>query len=526
MLAPKVISAVPSEGKTVGFAVNKGSPVITESPQAKISKAIEKLSDDLINKKELYIERKELSEVRIKKTVEDQEQSFLAKIGAASEVPQRKVDEEEDAMIKLKKRIHARLLTEIDLKRIPVEKIVSDERGARALREKAKKVVSDIIADEAGGFISSVEVRRRVIKEILDEAFGLGPLEDLLSDSTVTEIMVNNKNQIFIEKEGKVSLTTKKFISNDQIRVIIERILAPLGRRIDESSPYVDARLPDGSRVNAIIPPLSLTGPTLTIRKFSRERLSMEDLLNKFGSISESMAKFLKASVESRKNILVSGGTGSGKTTLLNILSSYIGANERIVTIEDSAELRLWQNHWIRLESRPPNIEGRGEVTIRDLFRNSLRMRPDRIVVGECRSKETLDMLQAMNTGHDGSMSTVHANSPRDLLMRLDSMILMSGVELPLRAIREMISSAVDLVVQVSRLSDGTRKVVKITEISGMLDETHINLQDIFTFRQTGLDQNQKVLGDFVPLGNIPTYYDEMKARGIELPRDMFIPEE
>jgi pilus assembly protein CpaF len=299
-----------------------------------------------------------------------------------------------------------------------------------------------------------------------------------------------------------------------------------LGRRIDESVPYVDARLKDGSRVNAIIPPLSLSGPTITIRKFSRKRLEMRELIRDFGSLSEDMGSFLKASVESRKNILVSGGTGSGKTTFLNILSSYLPGDERIVTIEDSAELQLHQNHWIRLESRPPNIEGKGAITIRELFRNTLRMRPDRIVVGECRGQEVLDMLQAMNTGHDGSMTTIHANSPRDVLIRLDSMILMSGVELPLRAIREMISSAIDLIVHTARLSDGSRKITRITEIAGMIDETHVNLQDIFNFRQTGVDKEQKVLGDFVPLGNIPTYYDEMKSRGIELPRDMFIPED
>ncbi|MCF7872885.1 MAG: Flp pilus assembly complex ATPase component TadA, partial [Candidatus Omnitrophica bacterium] len=526
LLNSEIISLVPSEGKLVGYAVNRGTPVAIDSPKSKISEAFYQLSDKLINNPNLFIKRKELRDIRIKTTQEKRrKESILEKSLGEKKAPP-KLAEEEDAVIQLKKRVQKRLLDEMDLKRLPLEKILSDKNQMKNLRDRAKKIVTNIIAQEAGGFISSTEVRAKIIKEVLDEALGLGPLEDLLNDPEVTEVMVNNKDQVFIEEKGKLKLTTKKFISNNQVRIIIERVLAPLGRRIDESVPYVDARLQDGSRVNAIIPPLSLSGPTVTIRKFAHERFNMDDLINKFDSLTSDMSKFLKASVESRKNILVSGGTGSGKTTFLNILSSYLPGDERIVTIEDSAELKLHQNHWIRLESRPPNIEGKGAITIRELFRNTLRMRPDRIVVGECRGQEVLDMLQAMNTGHDGSMTTIHANSPRDVLIRLDSMILMSGVDLPLRAIREMIASAIDLVVQTARLSDGSRKVTKITEIAGMTDETHINLQDIFRFRQTGIDKEQKVIGDFVPLGNIPTYYDEMKARGIELPRDMFIPEE
>ncbi len=526
LLNSEIISQIPSEGKVVGYAVNKGNPVVMDSPKAKISEAFNELADKLITKPSIFIARKNLQDIRIKTVKEKETQaSILEKSLGEKKAPQ-KLAEEEDAVIQLKKRTQSRLLDEMDLKRLPLEKILSDKHQMKSLRDKAKKIVTNIIAQEAGGFISSAEVRAKIIKEVLDEALGLGPLEDLLNDPEVTEVMVNNKDQVFIEEKGKLKLTTKKFISNNQVRIIIERVLAPLGRRIDESVPYVDARLQDGSRVNAIIPPLSLSGPTITIRKFAHERFNMEDLINRFGSLTSDMGKFLKASVESRKNILVSGGTGSGKTTFLNILSSYLPGDERIVTIEDSAELKLHQRHWIRLESRPPNIEGKGAITIRELFRNTLRMRPDRIVVGECRGQEVLDMLQAMNTGHDGSMTTIHANSPQDVLIRLDSMILMSGVDLPLRAIREMIASALDLVVQTARLSDGSRKVTKITEIAGMTDETHINLQDIFTFRQTGIGKNQEVVGDFVPLGNIPTYYDEMKARGIELPRDMFIPEE
>jgi pilus assembly protein CpaF len=372
--------------------------------------------------------------------------------------------------------------------------------------------------------LSSFEVRERLVKEIADEALGLGPLEDLLRNGDITDIMVNNKDQVYIELHGKIELTSKKFISDDQVRVVIERIIAPLGRRIDESVPMVDARLPDGSRVNAIIPPLSLTGPTLTIRKFAREHYTVEDLITRFNSLDRKIADFLTACVLARKNIIVSGGTGSGKTTFLNVLSSSIPQEERIVTIEDAAELRLNQDHWVRLESRPPNIEGKGAITIRDLFRNCLRMRPDRIVIGECRSGEALDMLQAMNTGHDGSMTTIHANSTRDVLTRLDSMILMSGVELPVRAIREMTASAINVVVQTARLSDGTRKVIQVTEVAGMDDEFHIKFNDIFRFKQLSIDKehNNKVIGEFVATGYVPSFYEDLITHGISLSKDIF----
>ena len=362
-----------------------------------------------------------------------------------------------------------------------------------------------------------------MIKEILDEALGLGALEDLLADPEITDIMVNNKDEIFIERFGKIELTSKKFLSNDQVRTIIERIIAPLGRRIDESVPMVDARLADGSRVNAIIPPLALTGPTLTIRKFRKERYKTADLVN-FGALTPDMAGFIKACVACRKNVIVSGGTGSGKTTVLNALSEFIPEGERIITLEDAAELKLSQQHWVRLESRPPNIEGKGALTIRDLFRNTLRMRPDRILVGECRGNESLDMLQAMNTGHDGSMTTIHANSTYDVLSRLDSMILMSGVELPVRAIREMIASAVDVIVQTARLSDGSRKITAIAEITGMKDDLHININDIFIFKQTGVDAQGKVQGYFTATGHKPTFLDEIRVRGVSISDDIFKP--
>jgi len=333
--------------------------------------------------------------------------------------------------------------------------------------------------------------------------------------------MVNNKDEIYIERKGRIELTSKKFISDEQVKTIIERILAPLGKRIDESIPMVDARLPDGSRVNAIIPPLALTGPSLTIRKFRKEKLKIEDLIQ-FKALSLDMAEFIRACVLCRKNIIVSGGTGSGKTTALNVLSGFIPENERIITIEDAAELKLDQQHWIRLESRSPNIEGRGGVTIRDLFRNTLRMRPDRIIIGECRGIEALDMLQAMNTGHDGSMTTVHANSTQDVLSRMDSMILMGGMELPIRAIREMIASAIDLIIHTARLSDGSRKIIQVTEVTGMKDDLHINLDDIFVYKQTGIDAQGNVLGDFHATGYKPSVIEEIKIKGIKLSDNIF----
>ncbi|OGV59237.1 MAG: type II secretion system protein E, partial [Lentisphaerae bacterium RIFOXYA12_FULL_48_11] len=362
-----------------------------------------------------------------------------------------------------------------------------------------------------------------LMKEIYDEAIGLGPIEDLLADNDVTEVMVNGPSQVYIEKKGKLILTDKAFLDEASVLAIIERIVSPIGRRIDESQPYVDARLPDGSRVNAIIHPLSLIGPCLTIRKFSKKPLVVNDLI-RYGTLTTELAEFAKACVVMRKNIIVSGGTGSGKTTLLNVLGDYLPDTERIVTIEDAAELRLKQLHVVRLESRPPNIEGKGAVTIRDLVRNALRMRPDRIVVGECRGGETLDMLQAMNTGHDGSLTTVHANSPRDVISRLETMVLMSGMELPVRAIREQVASAIDVIVHESRFSDGTRKVTKMTEVVGLEGE-QITMQDIFEFKQTGLGPDGKVLGHFRPTGAVPTFIEDIAARGLTIDRSIFDPQ-
>ena len=348
-------------------------------------------------------------------------------------------------------------------------------------------------------------------------------LEELLADESVTEIMVNGPEKVYIERGGKLVLSDCQFSDDASVMAVIERIVAPLGRRIDESQPYVDARLADGSRVNAIIAPLALSGPTITIRKFAKKALTPEDFV-RFGTWTPDAAKFMELCVRLRKNIIVAGGTGSGKTTLLNLLSGYIPENERIVTVEDAAELRLQQPHVVRLEARPPNIEGKGAVTIRDLVKNCLRMRPDRIIVGECRGGEALDMLQAMNTGHDGSLTTVHANSPRDVISRLETMVLMSGMELPSRAIREQIQSAVDIIIHESRMSDGSRKVTAITEVTGM-EGNQIVMQDIFAFNQTGIDANGKIVGRMKPTGAIPTWIDQVKARGIEVDMKMFADE-
>ena len=361
--------------------------------------------------------------------------------------------------------------------------------------------------------------KKKIKEELLDEIIGFGPVTIFLADNSVTEIMVNGPNHVYIEKKGKLTLTDARFKNNDHVMHVIKKIVAPLGRRIDESSPMVDARLPDGSRVNAIIPPLAIDGPSITIRKFAEDPYKIEDLIN-FGTLNSKMAELLKYCVEGRLNIVVSGGTGSGKTTTLNVLSSFIPHNERIVTIEDAAELQLSQEHVVRLETRPANLEGKGEITIRDLVRNSLRMRPDRIIVGEVRSGEALDMLQAMNTGHDGSLTTGHANSPRDILSRIETMVLMSGMNLPIKAIRDQAASAIDLIIQQSRMADGSRKITYITEVQGMEGDI-IVLQDIFRYEQRGIDSRGKVKGDFVFTGVMPKFIQKLKEKGINIPSDL-----
>ncbi len=517
-----IISRMPSEGKMVGQALNRSIPVVIDSPRTKIALSIKELARELTAQDSLFIEKREIGQLRIKEAGLEKTGEFWETQGLAEPLAEITAIEDVDEILLLKRRIHNRLIEELNLKKLDL-KVFSDIKKTKDLRDKASGMVANILADEAGSLVSSSEVRRKLVKEIIDEALGLGPLEDLLADPAVTDIMVNNKDEIYVERNGKLELTSKKFISNEQVKTIIERIIAPIGRRIDESVPMVDARLADGSRFNAIIPPLSLTGPCLAIRKFRKERFTLEELIT-LKTLSAEMAEFLKACILARKNMVISGGTGSGKTTVLNVLSSAIPSNERIVTIEDAAELKLRQEHWLRLESRPPNIEGKGAITIKDLFRNTLRMRPDRIIIGECRGNETLDMLQSMNTGHDGSMTTIHANSTQDVLVRLDSMILMSGIELPIRAIREMIASAIDLIIHTARLPDGKRKIIQVTEIVGMKDELHINIQDIFIFKESGIDSQGSVLGEFKATGYIPTFAQEFKIKGISLPENIFKP--
>jgi pilus assembly protein CpaF len=393
------------------------------------------------------------------------------------------------------------------------------EKGDEVLlRKRVEELVEEKLRSEKFPF--SRQIRNRLVSDMTDEILGFGPIEPLLRDPTVTEVMVNRPDQVYCERFGKLELTDIQFRDFEHIRHVIDKIVTPLGRRVDESSPMVDARLPDGSRVNAIIPPLSLNGPVLTIRKFSVDPYTVEDLIG-FGTLTQGMAAFLSACVKAKLNILVSGGSGAGKTTLLNVVSSFIPESERVVTIEDAAELKMHQPHVVRLESRPPNIEGRGEVTIRDLVRNSLRMRPDRIVVGEVRGAEALDMLQAMNTGHEGSISTVHANTPRDALARLETMVMMCGMELPSRAIREQIASALHLLVHLSRLSDGSRKVITVSEVQGM-EGNVIVLQDLFVFQQKGIGEGGKVLGTMQATGMVPKFLDRINAAGIHMPADIF----
>ncbi len=419
----------------------------------------------------------------------------------------------QDNTFQWRRALHERLLEAFDLRRVDVHKMSDTE-----LRRRTEALILELI-EQMPDLPADVD-RALLIDSVRDEAIGLGLLEPLLADASVTEIMVNRADEVFVEREGKLERYPLAFTSDRAVSGIIERIVAPIGRRIDESSPMVDARLKDGSRVNAVIPPLSLKGPSITIRKFSKRKLVAQDL-ERFGSASPEMIEFLRVAVVHRKNVVISGGTGSGKTTLLNIMSNFIPRDERIVTIEDAAELQLHHPNLVSLEARPANIEGRGQVAIRDLVRNSLRMRPDRIVVGECRGGEALDMLQAMNTGHDGSLTTAHANTPRDMLARLEVMVLMAGLDLPVTAIREQVASAIDIVVQQTRFACGTRKITHISEITGV-ESGRIQLQDVFEFRQTTADSSGKTQGYFTGCGFVPEFYESLRRIGVPLDLDIF----
>lgn len=527
-LGKAVYAAIPEDAASHGAALMANKPLVLAAPSAPSTRAIHemvrKMQQGQLLQKLAQLKKPSRAQIQAsQKAVGGQ--AVMAGQGKAVTAATKEPDAPRipgqvqvtvDPWNSLKLRVHKELVEKIDFK-----KEGNNQGGLRALREKCRTAVVDILNQEDTASVAPTrDDLQQLVKEILDEALGFGPLEDLLADDAVTEIMVNSATQIYMEKAGKPQLSKVVFSSNQQLMNVIERIVMPLGRRIDEKSPYVDARLPDGSRVHAIIPPLAIRGPTLTIRKFPKFRMTWQDLV-KYGSMTQEIADFLRLCIESRLNIVVSGGTGSGKTTLLNVLSNFIPATERIITVEDSAELQLGQEHVVRLETRPKNIEGEGEVTIRDLVRQTLRMRPDRIIVGECRAGEALDMLQAMNTGHDGSLTTIHANTPRDCIARLETLVLMAGMSLPAKAIREQTAAAVHLIVQQTRLSDGSRKVTYITEVVGMQGDI-VSLQDIFIYKQEGLDKRRKVIGKYVATGFIPKFVEQIEAKGLKIPRSLF----
>ncbi len=435
--------------------------------------------------------------------------SSMSRLGATSQVNAER--QSNKSFEELKRLIHGKLVDKLDLSR------VSDLAGDTLRREI--RLVVERLCDTENPLLNRME-RERLIDEVLDETFGFGPLEVLLKDPTISDILVNGPHKIYVERRGKLERTDVKFRDNDHLLQIIDRIVSKVGRRVDETSPMVDARLPDGSRVNAIIQPLSLDGASMSIRRFGANPLKLEDLLN-YKAFTPEMAMLLEAAIKARLNIVISGGTGCGKTTLLNTLSSFIPSDERVITIEDAAELQLQQDHVVRLETRPPNIEGKGQINTRDLVRNALRMRPERIIIGECRGAEALDMLQAMNTGHAGSMTTLHANSPRDAQARLETMVMMAGMELPMKAMRQQISAAVDLIVQANRLQGGPRKVTTITEVMNM-EQDVIIMQDIFRYKQLGLDQNGRAFGQFEATGVRPSFMQRLESSGVKLPTNLF----
>ncbi len=519
-LGQPVAFSVPEDAKALGEASLQGQPLAVGNRRHPITRALAEIVKELLSEEPLA----DGTRIGVRRPAAEPGAGRAgAKPSAAAaarmhEPGQAITGLSADDVIDIKRAVHRRLVDEMNLRDVDYKALKSGPQ-ARDLRLRAEQMIARLLDEEAPS-VSDKGARLTLARDILNEALGLGPLEYYLADESVSEVMVNSAEDIYIERHGRLEKTPHSFTCEEQLRTIIERIVVEVGRRIDENSPMVDARLPDGSRVNAVIPPLTLDGSVLTIRKFSSTPLGIKDLIA-YGSLSEQMAEFLRVCVVARKNMVISGGTGSGKTTLLNVLSGYIPDGDRIVTIEDSAELQLPQDHVVRMETRPPNIEGEGAVTIRDLVRNSLRMRPDRIVVGECRGGEALDMLQAMNTGHDGSLTTVHANTPRDALARLETMSLMAGIDLPSRAIRDQIVAAIDVIVQQERLRDGTRRVVAISELTGM-EGNVFTMQDLFAYKKTGME-GQKVIGHHQPTGLIPTFLDDLREQGFEVPREIVL---
>ncbi len=512
-----VFGAIPEDTATCDGSLAKSTPITLAAPNAPVVRAYH----DIVRKMQQVNLLENLAKLKKPSGVVAKAQAASAPEAAADGSANpggRSLAAPLDAWTAMKLRIHKALVDQLDKK---IDMNSKDPKQLAVLRERTSSAVLKIMeTEDTASVLPTPNEKRQMLKEVLDEALGLGPLEDLLADDSVTEIMVNARDQIYIEKAGKPQLSKVNFSSENQMMNVIERIVTPLGRRVDEKTPYVDARLADGSRVHVIIPPLALRGPTITIRKFPKKRIEPEDLI-KYGSMTPDIADFLRCCVEAKLNIVVSGGTGSGKTTLLNVLSGFIPATERIITVEDAAEIQLKQAHVVRLEARPKNIEGEGEVSIRDLVKCCLRMRPDRIVVGECRDGAALDMLQAMNTGHSGSLTTVHSNNPRECLGRLETLVMMAGLNLPSKAIKENIASAVNLIIQQTRLTDGSRKITYITEVSGMQGDV-ITLQDIFVYKQEGLDKKRNVVGRFVPTGFVPKFVEEMEAKGMRVSRDLF----
>ena len=508
-LRRSIVGTLPNDNQ-ISSSLHSSEAYIISQPQTEYSKycheIIRKLNGGILQKGKEFVGK--ASPLSTNKDVGD------LKIEGKTEKNKKVID----SITLLKMQIHSELIKEMDLKKDLTQ--AKDESEKQELRSKTQVVISRLVDLRARDLDRSE--RARLIKHVLDEALGLGILEELLADSQVTEIMINGCDHIYYEKNGNLELSKYTITSNIHLRNIIERIVTPLGRRIDEKTPYVDARLADGSRVNAIIEPIAMDGPAVTIRKFPEEQITIDHVVNRFHSLTQEMADFLKICIEQGLNTIISGGTGSGKTTLLNVLSSFIPTKERIVTIEDAAELQLKQEHVVRLETRPSNIEGQGEISIRDLIRNSLRMRPDRIIVGECRDGAALDMLSAMNTGHDGSLTTVHANNPREAVARLETLCLMAGMDLPAKAIREQIAGAIDLIIQISRMSDGTRKIKSITEVAGMQGEI-VTLQEVFRFKEESFTKEGKIIGQFQASGIIPSCIERFEKRGLKIPRDLFM---